>query len=57
MSQTAPVAIAHHIAGQVASGSSSRAQDVTNPATGAVTGRVSLANAADVNAAVAAAQA
>ena len=50
-------AIAHYIGGAVAAGSSLRAQDVFNPATGAVTGRVSLANAADVNAAVAAAQA
>ncbi|MDP2417953.1 MAG: CoA-acylating methylmalonate-semialdehyde dehydrogenase, partial [Hydrogenophaga sp.] len=49
--------IAHYIGGAVAAGSSTRAQDVFNPATGAVTGRVSLANAADVNAAVAAAQA
>ncbi len=49
--------IAHYIAGTRASGSSTRAQDVTNPATGAVTGRVSLASAADVDTAVAAAQA
>jgi malonate-semialdehyde dehydrogenase (acetylating) / methylmalonate-semialdehyde dehydrogenase len=49
--------IAHYINGSVAAGSSTRAQDVFNPATGAVTGRVSLANTADVNAAVAAAQA
>jgi len=52
-----PTAIAHFINGRVAAGSSPRAQDVTNPATGAVTGRVALANAADVGAAVAAAQA
>ncbi|MFT5934639.1 MAG: malonate-semialdehyde dehydrogenase (acetylating)/methylmalonate-semialdehyde dehydrogenase [Hydrogenophaga sp.] len=50
-------AIPHFINGQRASGSSARAQDVFNPATGAVTGRVALASAADVDAAVAAAQA
>ncbi|MDZ4102648.1 MAG: CoA-acylating methylmalonate-semialdehyde dehydrogenase [Hydrogenophaga sp.] len=49
--------IAHYIGGAVAAGSSTRAQDVFNPATGAVTGRVALANTADVVAAVAAAQA
>ncbi|TXI69715.1 MAG: CoA-acylating methylmalonate-semialdehyde dehydrogenase, partial [Limnohabitans sp.] len=49
--------IDHHIAGQRAAGASGRAQDVTNPATGAVTGRVALANAAEVGQAVAAAQA
>ncbi|MDX1329881.1 MAG: CoA-acylating methylmalonate-semialdehyde dehydrogenase [Burkholderiaceae bacterium] len=38
-------------------GSSNRRQDVTNPATGAVTGSVCLANSADVDAAVAAAKA
>lgn len=51
------VSIAHHIAGQPSAGTSARAQDVFNPATGAVTGRVHLANGADVDAAVAAAQA
>ncbi len=49
--------IGHYIAGHITPGSASRAQDVTNPATGAVTGRVQLANAADVHTAVAAAQA
>jgi malonate-semialdehyde dehydrogenase (acetylating)/methylmalonate-semialdehyde dehydrogenase len=49
--------IAHYINGSKATGTSTRAQDVFNPATGAVTGRVALANTADVNAAVAAAQA
>ena len=49
--------IDHFIEGQRVAGASGRQQSVTNPATGAVTGRVSLANAADVNAAVAAAQA
>jgi malonate-semialdehyde dehydrogenase (acetylating)/methylmalonate-semialdehyde dehydrogenase len=49
--------ISHFINGQRADGSSHRSQDVFNPATGAVTGRVALATTADVNAAVAAAQA
>ncbi len=48
--------IAHHIGASHAQGSSTRTQPVYNPATGAVTGHVSLANVADVNAAVAAAQ-
>ena len=48
--------IAHYIHGQVTSGSSTRQQNVFNPATGAVTGHVALGNAADVNAAVASAQ-
>ena len=49
--------IDHYIGGRVVAGSSSRAQDVFNPASGAVTGHVALANAAEVGAAVAAAQA
>jgi malonate-semialdehyde dehydrogenase (acetylating)/methylmalonate-semialdehyde dehydrogenase len=49
--------IDHAIAGQVVAGASGRAQDVFNPATGTVSGRVALANAAEVNKAVAAAQA
>jgi malonate-semialdehyde dehydrogenase (acetylating)/methylmalonate-semialdehyde dehydrogenase len=49
--------IDHFINGQRAAGSSPRAQDVFNPATGAVTGRVALASTTDVDAAVAAAQA
>ncbi len=49
--------ITHYIGGARAAGTSTRAQDVTNPATGAVTGKVRLANASDVAAAVAAAQA
>ena len=49
--------IPHWINGEPAAGSASRTQEVFNPASGAVTGRVALANAADVNAAVAAAQA
>ena len=51
------VNIDHHIAGQRVAGTSGRAQDVTNPATGAVTGRVALANSAEVDQAVAAAHA
>ena len=49
--------IAHYISGQKTAGTSSRAQDVFNPATGDVTGRVSLANVKDVDQAVASAQA
>ena len=49
--------IEHFINGTVQAGTSSRAQDVFNPATGAVTGHVKLANTSDVNTAVAAAQA
>jgi malonate-semialdehyde dehydrogenase (acetylating)/methylmalonate-semialdehyde dehydrogenase len=48
-------AIAHHIAGRRVGSSSMRRQDVFNPATGAVSGSVALANAADVDVAVAAA--
>jgi len=55
MSQPTP--IVHFINGQRSAARSERAQDVFNPATGAVTGRVSLASAADVATAVAAAQA
>jgi malonate-semialdehyde dehydrogenase (acetylating)/methylmalonate-semialdehyde dehydrogenase len=49
--------IHHYIHGTTTAGSSKRSQAVTNPATGAVTGQVALANAADVGQAVAAAQA
>ena len=49
--------IDHYIAGQVVAGTSGRTQDVFNPATGAVTGHVALANSVEVGAAVAAAQA
>jgi malonate-semialdehyde dehydrogenase (acetylating)/methylmalonate-semialdehyde dehydrogenase len=49
--------IQHFINGQRTGGSAHRAQDVFNPATGAVTGQVALANATDVDAAVTAAQA
>ena len=49
--------IAHFISGLATAGTSTRAQDVFNPATGAVSGRVSLANVQDVAQAVASAQA
>ena len=52
-----PTAITHFIQGQRQAGTSSRQQDVFNPATGAVTGRVALATAQDVDQAVASAQA
>jgi len=50
-------AIVHHIHGADVPGQSQRHQPVYNPATGEVTGQVALASTADVNAAVAAAQA
>ena len=49
--------IPHFINGQRNPGASARSQAVFNPATGAVTGQVALASEADVDAAVAAAQA
>jgi len=49
--------IPHFIDGQRNAGGSARSQAVFNPATGAVTGQVALASSADVDAAVAAAQA
>jgi malonate-semialdehyde dehydrogenase (acetylating)/methylmalonate-semialdehyde dehydrogenase len=49
--------IAHFINGQADFGNSARASDVFNPATGAVSGRVVLADADDVETAIAAAQA
>ncbi|TFY97781.1 CoA-acylating methylmalonate-semialdehyde dehydrogenase [Ramlibacter rhizophilus] len=55
----APAAIAsidHWIAGRTASGTGERRADVFNPATGQVSGRVALANTADVDTAVAAAR-
>jgi len=48
--------IDHYIAGRRSAGRSERSQPVSNPATGALTGRVRLANAADVASAVAAAR-
>src|SRR3989440_3307065 len=50
-----PRAIGHFIAGQPRPGQSGRASDVFNPATGAITSKVALANAAEVDAAVTAA--
>jgi malonate-semialdehyde dehydrogenase (acetylating)/methylmalonate-semialdehyde dehydrogenase len=50
------VAVPHWIAGKPTAGSSARSGPVYNPATGAVTKRVAYANAADVDAAVKAAQ-
>jgi len=52
-----PPHIGHYINGTQTTGISSRHQAVTNPATGAVTAQVALANSADVAQAVAAAQA
>jgi malonate-semialdehyde dehydrogenase (acetylating)/methylmalonate-semialdehyde dehydrogenase len=49
--------ITHYIQGQATTGVGTRQQNVTNPATGAVTSQVHLANAADVQSAVASAQA
>ncbi|WP_458527042.1 CoA-acylating methylmalonate-semialdehyde dehydrogenase [Onishia taeanensis] len=49
--------IEHYINGHKTNGEADRHQDVTNPATGQVTGRVALASQADVDRAVAAAQA
>lgn len=49
--------IGHYIQGMRVGGESGRTQDVFNPATGAVTGRVALADAAEVDRAVAAARA
>ena len=54
---TTAATIAHYVNGQVVAGGSARQQAVFNPATGAVTGQVALANAADVDTAVAAAKA
>ena len=54
---SAPTAIGHFIGGQAHPGTSGRTQNVFNPATGATTGQVALANTNDVAAAVAAAQA
>ncbi|WP_336366137.1 CoA-acylating methylmalonate-semialdehyde dehydrogenase [Marinobacter sp. C2H3] len=53
----AQATIQHYINGQITSGASERSQAVYNPATGAETGQVALANRADVDAAVAAAKA
>lgn len=50
-------AIQHFINGQVTAGESTNSQDVFNPATGRVSGHVSLASSKDVNTAVEAAEA
>ncbi|WP_436411672.1 CoA-acylating methylmalonate-semialdehyde dehydrogenase [Variovorax ginsengisoli] len=55
--QMSKTPIHHFVGGRIAAPRSSRTQDVFNPATGAATGSVALANRADVDAAVAAAQA
>lgn len=49
--------IEHYIGGRVVAGRSGRTQDVFNPASGTVTGKVALASSAEVASAVAAAQA
>jgi malonate-semialdehyde dehydrogenase (acetylating)/methylmalonate-semialdehyde dehydrogenase len=49
--------IGHHIRGTTVAGSSGRTQDVYNPATGAVSAQVALADTGEVATAVAAAQA
>lgn len=49
--------IDHYVAGQFVAGTSGRHQDVYNPATGAVSGKAALASKAEVDQAVAAAQA
>ncbi|AOW13865.1 methylmalonate-semialdehyde dehydrogenase (acylating) [Hydrogenophaga crassostreae] len=49
--------IGHYIQGSPVAGSSGRTQDVFNPATGAVSGQVALADTGEVGRAVAAAQA
>ncbi|MEJ7688468.1 MAG: aldehyde dehydrogenase family protein, partial [Variovorax sp.] len=55
--QISKTPIHHHIGGRIVASTSTRAQDVFNPATGAATGSVALGNRADIDAAVAAAQA
>ena len=56
-SSAATASIEHWIAGRTVPSTSGRRADVFNPATGAVTGKVALANTAEVAAAVAAARA
>ncbi len=53
----ATASIEHWIGGRTVPGNSGRRADVFNPATGAVSGQVALANSAEVDAAVASAQA
>ena len=52
-----PISIGHFIHGRLQAGTSGRASDVYNPATGQVSARVDLASRAEVDAAVAAARA
>ena len=49
--------ISHYVSGRTFAGVSARSQEVFNPATGAVSAHVALANSADVDAAVVSAQA
>ena len=51
------ITIGHHLKGRSSAPAAGRSQPVFNPATGAVSGHVALGSAADVGAAVAAAQA
>ena len=53
---TAQATIGHYLNGRISASKPARSQPVFNPATGAVSGHVALASAADVDAAVAAAQ-
>ena len=57
LQQAGTAAIEHWIGGRVVPSQSGRRADVFNPATGSVSGQVALANAGEVAAAVAAAQA
>ncbi|WP_203336695.1 CoA-acylating methylmalonate-semialdehyde dehydrogenase [Nocardioides limicola] len=57
MSQTSPALITHWAAGTAYAGRSGRTADVTNPATGAVTGRVALADTSDAEHVIGAARA
>ncbi len=54
---TQPAGIEHYIQGRIVPGTSGRTQYVTNPATGAVIGKVALASSTEVDAAVKAAAA
>ena len=54
MSLSPAATIGHYVNGQLHAGTSSRSQEVFNPATGAVSARVLLASTLDVDAAVAA---
>ncbi|MEO6320499.1 MAG: aldehyde dehydrogenase family protein, partial [Polaromonas sp.] len=54
---TPEITIGHYLNGSAVTPATGRSQQVFNPATGAVSGHVALASAADVDAAVAAAQA